>query len=598
MKHEHLSPNGTPAWLAALKKKPALVVTVCGVAIMLTVTATLLAVSNARQNADQSGSISSAASSTATGGDYTQLEDDKDYESVEIDTEAFSGTVLPETEDAGESYVKETLFIGDSNSYRYMNYGFNTLENNVSLVGLTANELTTKKFVKFKGGSTLYTVVEAVKKMQPKRVVIGIGTNNLYGNVDDYIKVYTKAIKKIYDAYPYFDIIVNAVPPVDKNRTYPVKMQQIDAFNEALVQMCEDNGWKFLNSTEALKDEKTGFCKEGYTIVTDGLHLSKEGVTALFHYIRTHAVETEDRRPKPLKSVPKRDETPPEIITKDPLKRDEAQVTKVAVSFTAGEGGSISGLAEQSIEPGKTAEQVTAVPNEGYQFAGWSCTTGSIPDTSNPVLSFTVPGNAADYGGVFVTAAFKPIGYSVRFTLSSMAGGKLMQGETGAESVSVAVNSGKTAAVVLKLNEGYTVETNGTYTLSKNADGTYTVAVENVKADLEITVKLVQLATPTPTPTPLPSATPEATPSASPEATPSTTPEATPESTPAATPESTPEPTPVTTPEPTAVPTEAPTPEPTPVPVVETPAPPPSDNGGGEVPAAVEPQDGQSVPQS
>ena len=39
---------------------------------------------------------------------------DADYDAAAgvIDTTAFTGTVLPKTEDAGEEYVKETLFLG------------------------------------------------------------------------------------------------------------------------------------------------------------------------------------------------------------------------------------------------------------------------------------------------------------------------------------------------------------------------------------------------------------------------------------------------------------------------------------------------------
>lgn len=587
MKQEHSS--GKNSLLAKLRTNPTAVLALCAAAILLTTVVTLAAVNRARQNA--AGSTASSAGSQTAGSQTSTPsggEEDERYESSDLDAEAYSGTILPLTEDAGEEYIKDTLFIGDSNTVRYMSYGFAELEHAIGVIGMGASDARTLKSVKFKSYAEMVTIPKAITIMQPQRIIIGFGTNNLTGDLDTYIKEYTKTIKAIYDAYPYCSIIVSAIPPVDKHRDYPkVTMQNVDEFNEALVEMCEKNGWKFLNTTEVLKDEKTGFCKTEYT-VQDGLHLSKEGVSALFNYVRTHAYETEDLRPKPLKSVPTRGETPPDLIVKDPLKVEGGrpnEVTKVQISFTADEGGTVSGTAEQSIEPGKQAETVTAVPNEGYEFAGWSCTVGRIEDVKNPVLTFTVPGDAASYGGVFVTASFKPIGYSVRFSLSAMAGGKLQQGESSGEAVSVAVNSGKTASVILKLNEGYTVEENAAYKLTKNADGTYTVSVPQVKSDLEVKVQLKLLATSTPKPTATPkpsatpSATPEATPSATPEATPAATPDATPETTPEVTPvPATPEPTPVpATPEPTPVPA---TPEPTPVPATPDPAPespPPAD---------------------
>ena len=45
----------------------------------------------------------------------------------------------------------------------------------------------------------------------------------------------------------------------------------------------------------------------------------KIGMDTMFNYFRTHAYITEDKRPKPLKDVPEREETPTGIITEDPI---------------------------------------------------------------------------------------------------------------------------------------------------------------------------------------------------------------------------------------------------------------------------------------
>lgn len=491
---------------------------------------------------------------------YEAVQEDDEYDAnaQAIDASAFGGTVLPETEDAGEEYIKNTLFIGDSNSYRYMNYGFCTLDNDIGVVGMGAQDITKEKLVKFKGSDPV-TIPQAVTIMQPQRIIFGVGTNNLTGDVKSFIKTYTAAIKAVYDAYPYCDIIVNAIPPVDKNRSYTnVTMQQIDTFNEALVQMCQDNEWKFLNSSEALKDSATGFCKREYT-VSDGLHLSKEGCGALFNYIRTHAYETTDRRPKPLKSVPKRDAKQPEIITQDPLKTDQT-LTKVDVTFVAEEGGTLEGTVEQSLKPGSVSSAVTAVPNEGFAFAGWNCSYSGVSDLDAETITYTVPKDAASYGGIFITATFKPIGYTVRFTVMSSDGGGLdeswyLTNNEKNKSLSVAVYSGKTATAVLKVQEGYVPAESKSYIVRKNNDGTYSISVEKVTEDLEIVVKLQRLATPTPSPSPSPS------PSAAPS--PSTVPTETPPPSdlPVSSPPVDPVPTPTSDQAPTPVPPE---PDPTP----------------------------------
>ena len=146
---------------------------------------------------------------------------------------------------------------------------------------------------------------EAVKILQPKRVIIGFGTNNLTMDTDTFISNYKKGLKAIHDAYPYADIIVNAIPPLDKERENSnLSMKQVDRLNAAIAKMCEQEGYKYLDSSEALEDPATGWAKKDYTL-GDGVHLNQNGVRAFFAYVRTHAYITEDTRPKPLKRSPR-----------------------------------------------------------------------------------------------------------------------------------------------------------------------------------------------------------------------------------------------------------------------------------------------------
>ncbi len=346
--------------------------------------------------------------------------DDSTYDAQAdmLNVNQFTGTILPETEDAGQEYVDNTLFVGDSNTARYMNYGFVTLDNGIGVIGMNAGQITTLPSVKFKGNKSLVTIDKAIPEIQPQRVIFAFGTNDLTSKPETYIETYEKAIKKCYDAYPYFDVIVSAIPPVDRYRDYTyISMQNVDKFNAALVGMCEKNGWKFLNTTEVLKDEETGFGKTDYTIY-DGLHLSKEGVEEVFNYVRTHAYEAEDRRPKPLKAKAERGETPPDLIMKDPVKHDGPHATPTAtptatpavvqVVFKASEGGTIQGVKEQNVPYGGTCETVVAVPNEGYTFEKWSCTIGHIDADAIgwEKLSFTVPGSMGGETSITVVAHF------------------------------------------------------------------------------------------------------------------------------------------------------------------------------------------------
>lgn len=450
------------------------------------------------------------------------------------------GTVLPTGADAGRSYLDETLFIGDSNTARYLLYAddtgtaFTSLSNNIGVVSMGAGAITTLKCEKFKGSSTMYTVPESVAMLKPKRIIICYGTNNLSGASTDatrFIATYLQGLQAIRQAWSYCDIIVSAIPPLDKQRENTnLTMTQVDAYNAALVQMCEENGFKFLNSAEVLRDDTTGWAKTDYTL-SDGVHLSKKAVEAYFTYVRTHAYQTEDRRPQPLGSIPQPDGVPANLITKDPI---AVRGAKVPLEFVAEHGGTLSGTTSQLVKKGATAGAVTAVPDAGFVFAGWTASSGG--SYSSESLSFTMPQDA-DAGGVVLTAHFKADAHEHEY---------------------VEVEGTKTAATCLKAGSAkYKCKICGEVIekdikplghdwddgVQKGAEIIYTCKREGCG---ETKVEAAK-ATPQPTATPVVTTAPTAVPTQAPTPVPTAVPTAAPTAVPA-------------TPEPTAVPT--PTPEP------------------------------------
>lgn len=448
------------------------------------------------------------------------------------------GTVLPAGADAGRSYLDETLFIGDSNTARYLLYAddtgtaFTSLSNNIGVVSMGAGAITTLKCEKFKGSSTMYTVPESVAMLKPKRIIICYGTNNLSGASTDatrFIATYLQGLQAIRQAWSYCDIIVSAIPPLDKQRENTnLTMTQVDAYNAALVQMCEENGFKFLNSAEVLRDDATGWAKTDYTL-SDGVHLSKKAVEAYFTYVRTHAYQTEDRRPQPLGSIPQPDGVPANLITKDPI---AVRGAKVPLEFVAEHGGTLSGTTSQLVKKGATAGAVTAVPDAGFVFAGWTASSGG--SYSSATISFTMPQNA-DAGGVVLTAHFKADAHEHEY---------------------VEVEGTKTAATCLKAGSAkYKCKICGEVIekdikplghdwddgVQKGAEIIYTCKREGCG---ETKVEAAK-ATPQPTATPVVTTAPTAVPTQAPTPVPTAVPTAAPTAVPA-----TPEPTAVPTPEP------------------------------------------------
>ena len=373
-----------------------------------------------------------------------EIDNQYDKNREALDVEQLGNTILARTDDAGQEYIDSTLFVGDSNTVRSMAYGHTTWDNVVAAVSMGVQHITSLKMTYFEGYANPVTVPEAVKIIQPQRIIITYGTNNTVGySVDDFISMYKEGLDAIHEAYPYADIIINAIPPIDKEReNLTVTMQTIDKFNKALSEMAQEEGYKFLNSSETLKDEETGFAKKDYTI-GDGIHLSKLGMDALFDYIRTHAYITEDTRPKPLKEVPGRKETPTGIITEDPL---AVRGTKIRILFQSSDTslGTVDGEIEQKIKRTITSQAVTAVPNvaEGGYFTGWSCNYEGLSSADSTTVTFTVPKVEDSVTDIYITANFAKAGVTIK--------------KDGRQTNSVTLENGKSVKLSAEVTEKFT----------------------------------------------------------------------------------------------------------------------------------------------
>ncbi len=238
---------------------------------------------------------------------------------IEVPSE-YEGVVLDETSDAGEQYIKDTLFVGDSNTARMYFFGLLGIDNLIGVEGMGIQSVAGSAVAYFYGYNNPVTIPTAISMQQPRRVIINFGTNNVAGySVDAFVSEYNKALDAIQNAYSYSDIIIMAVAPVSETTSYDIDNKRVDAYNEALMKLAKQRGLHFLNISEVLKNSK-GAIKDNY-VVEDGIHLTTDALNAVFKYARTHALITEDTRPT-LTSCPARRPAP--VIEKP--KFDEGKV--------------------------------------------------------------------------------------------------------------------------------------------------------------------------------------------------------------------------------------------------------------------------------
>lgn len=365
--------------LTPMQKQAVLVCFVCALALLLTIGITMTFISRGK-------SISRPVEIPDSAPKVEGEDDISDHYQIN----ETSAALLTATADAGEKYQTETLFIGDSNTVRLYANGLISLQQFCAKEGIGTHAALNEGIVTFKRDDNRYTIAQAVAKMKPRRVVIMLGTNDTGMEVADFIANYSALVQAIQTSYPYTDIIVNTVPPVPaEHSNYPnMDQTKIDDFNMALLSMCEQMGLKFLNTAEALKDGN-GYGNADYYQSGD-IHLKPAGLKILLSYLRTHAYDTEDRRPDTA-NIPTRAEytaNPSSAVaapSSSEVTSSSASSEEAAVLYKAGyrvdkNGGgtlstdSVSGKTSLSYEITNPAQSVTvtAVPESGYVFVKWS----------------------------------------------------------------------------------------------------------------------------------------------------------------------------------------------------------------------------------
>ena len=378
--------------MTPMQHRAVLVCILCVLAVLLTfgITTTLL-----KKGGEESApSVSESVADPTSGGDLSGH--------YQIDNA--STALLTETADAGTDYLNDTLFLGDSNTVRLYNNGLISLQQFCAKEGIGTQVALNEGIVTFKKDSNHYTIPQAVAMMKPRRVVMTFGTNDTGMEVPDFIAHYTALIQAIQQSYPYTDIIVNTVPPVPADHSnYPhMDQAKIDDFNMALLEMCEQLGVRFLNSAEALKGSDGYGIADYYT--SGDIHLKSAGLKAVLNYLRTHALQTEDRRPD-TNNIPTRTmeyvsnpssavaAPSSEAVSSSESQAESASSSESSSSESTSEdkkfearyrvdkngGGTLSvgndtgnsSVTYTVTDPDKSIT-VTAVPAEGHVFVKWS----------------------------------------------------------------------------------------------------------------------------------------------------------------------------------------------------------------------------------
>ena len=182
------------------------------------------------------------------------------------------------------SAFNETLIIGDSRIE-----GFRLYSGVKNATYFCTKALSIDKIVdgnRLRVGDGDYTVYEVLEQGSFKKVIIGVGLNELgWTHIESFLGKYGALIDAVHERQPGATIYIHAVLPVsreksDKDKT--VNNAQIYWYNQNLINLAAGKGARFTNPAAALVDQE-GYLLPGST--TDGVHLNSQSCKTWATYL-------------------------------------------------------------------------------------------------------------------------------------------------------------------------------------------------------------------------------------------------------------------------------------------------------------------------
>ena len=206
---------------------------------------------------------------------------------------------IPEA--VGSAFFKDSVFIGDSVTLSFKNYVTKQRNNNFECLSnaeflcsgsMSYYNATLEPGQKdaihpnYKGETVL--VEDGVKLIGAKRAFIMLGMNDFcLFPFDEDIENAETLINRIIDKNPDIEIYVQSVTPIIASKEHgKFTNENVDEFNKYLFEMCEENGWTYIDINQNLKDENNclndDYCSDPDS---QGIHLKQEACEIWVNYL-------------------------------------------------------------------------------------------------------------------------------------------------------------------------------------------------------------------------------------------------------------------------------------------------------------------------
>lgn len=224
-------------------------------------------------------------------------------ELVKVDYD--SPALLPKTDDMGQEYLDQFVFLCDSPTFWLKPFGL-----------LSGGEETTQIWTGPEGTQTLayqstYAILDPYDQVErpirevaqlhpPKAMIIALGINGIMFMDEEYfVSEYTDLLTDLQELCPDTTFILQSMYPITPayKNWGAITNERITQGNSWILKIAEDHGCPYLDTFACLLGEDGNARPE--LMRGDGLHPNEEGLRIILDYIRTHgapelAVEQEN----------------------------------------------------------------------------------------------------------------------------------------------------------------------------------------------------------------------------------------------------------------------------------------------------------------
>lgn len=201
-----------------------------------------------------------------------------------------SAAIVPKASvSVDDSYFADAVFIGDSRMEGFRNASGITQGRFFTSVGMSLSSMTQDPIIQTSDGNI--TVAAALSGGSYNKIYIMLGTNDL-GEYDwnSFRDGFVSVTKRFLEIQPDALMYICSVIYVDESKassTEYINNTNVDKINSILLEICEEQGYHYLNLNEFLSNGYGGLI-DGAS--SDGVHLYPDYCKQMLDYLKTHYV--------------------------------------------------------------------------------------------------------------------------------------------------------------------------------------------------------------------------------------------------------------------------------------------------------------------